>query len=581
MAWDPSALDQGTLSNSNFTYVNSGTSGSSLARTVDAFSSGKKAFQVTFNASILEGDYNTRLGLADPTTATTDIGFQTKTLAWASNGQVPFAAVNNFVINWVHGDLLTMAFDFTAMRLWVRVNTGNWNNDASADPVTGTNGIDISTLAGTSWRAAIGAEFISGAGGTLSYASLPSGFTSFEAAGGTAPTAGWQRNEGDITNSAKSVRLATASQPPAFGRAIAAPSSTIAGIAWSSRSAEPSPALRLRPSDPPPLVFLPPLVTWSFDAGDTIFLRDAPVDMPPAFGRAIVQIVGVSGMAWFAPADRDRLVFKFSVEAAPAIALTPATLPVPIRGMAWFEPPDRDKAPTRITFDYPAAFGRSLTAPVNTISGMAWFEAPDAIRFSRPVVDTAPSAIPAPVVTVTWSFVVPDVFSARRVPIDVPPATTFAPAALPSIGMAWFEQQDRVQAPVKLRFDAPPAFGRSVNTSVAISGMAWFAPPDRDPPSFKARIEQPASVALTPATLPVRVSGMAWFVSLNRDLPPVKVFDNTAMAMGFLGISFSPSSLVITRHLSTYGVDLDITMLPDGTPQPYSPSTDGTPWPPA
>lgn len=533
-------------------------------------------------------------------------------------------------------------------------------------------------------------------------------------AGGATPTAGWQRNEGDFTNALRSVRGATASQPPAFGRAIAAPVSTIAGMAWfeppdrdrrvTKVNVEAPPAVALTPAtlpvpirgmawfeppdvmqavrrllgiepsqlvfkprvvtwafnasdairlraapvdnppasgrvaatsvaisgmawfeppderltarpirigDPSALVVIPQTITWAFGSSDTIFLPDAPLDAPPAFGRApLVQTVGISGMAWFEPPDRDYRAIKINVEAAPAIALTPATLPPHIAGMAWFEAPDRDKASIRVTFDYPPAFGRSLTAPVNTVSGMAWFEPPDAIRFSRLILDAAPSILPTPIVTVSWSFVAQDVFAARRVPMDVPPALgrsvpavgisgmawfapldrdpspykarvetspaiTFTPAALPSIGMAWFEQQDRALASIKWRPDAPPAFGRSFNVSVGISGMAWFAPPDRDPPPFKSCIEAPASLALTPGTLPVRVSGMAWFISVERDRQMPKVFGDSAMAQGFLGLSFNPS-FTILQHLSIHGVDIDIATLPAGTPAPFIASTDGT-----
>lgn len=437
----------------------------------------------------------------------------------------------------------------------------------------------------------------------------------FPDAGGATLVTGWQNNANDIAPR----RALAFSAPPAFGRAIPAPANTNAGIPWFEPPDERS-ILYAKPQKigAAPTFLLPiPVITWAFSVSDTIFLRDPPIDVAPGFGRAITAPVTVSGISWFEPPDRDCPAIKIRFEAPPALALTPATLPVPIRGMAWFEVQDR-QFPARIQSveSPPSAFGRALPANVG-ISGIGWFEPPDVIRFGRQIGFDAPPTLPAPVVTITWSFVVPDVFSPRRVPMDAPPAfgrsvpavgvsgiawfaasdrdppqvkvrvetapsIVFSPAALPSIGMAWFEQPDRVPLATVWRLDAPPAFGRSVTTAgVTVSGMAWFAPPDCDPPAYRARIEQPASIALTPATLPVRVSGMAWFVSLDRDRPPLKMFGDTSMAMGFLGISFGPPSFTITRHLSTYGVDLDITMLPDGTPQPYIPSTDGTPWPPA
>lgn len=42
------------------------------------------------------------------------------------------------------GDVISMALDLTAEKVWFRKNSGNWNNDAGADPAAGANGIDVS-----------------------------------------------------------------------------------------------------------------------------------------------------------------------------------------------------------------------------------------------------------------------------------------------------------------------------------------------------------------------------------------------------------------------------------------------------
>lgn len=194
MAFDPTHLDDATLSNSNLTYVNASGSGASAARTTENYSSGKRSFQITFNATILEGDYNTAVGLADTGTTSFDLLTASGALGWFSNGQIVFAAVNSYYGAYVHGDVLTIAVDFTAHKLWVRVNSGNWNNDASADPATGANGIDISTLAGSSWRGAAMVLYISGAGGTIGSGALPSGFSNFLSSAGGIPNKGYQVN---------------------------------------------------------------------------------------------------------------------------------------------------------------------------------------------------------------------------------------------------------------------------------------------------------------------------------------------------------------------------------------------------
>lgn len=80
----------------------------------------------------------------------------------------------------------------------------------------------------------------------------------------------------------------------------------------------------------------------------------APRDAAPAFGFPIVDTsAGVTGMAWFEPWDRDKRSVRVTIEASPAISLTPDTLPVGIFGMSWFAPPDRDRprfTPTVETF---------------------------------------------------------------------------------------------------------------------------------------------------------------------------------------------------------------------------------------
>ena len=48
------------------------------------------------------------------------------------------------------GDVWGIAVDMTAKKMWFRNSTAAtlWNNDAGADPVAGTNGIDISSISG-------------------------------------------------------------------------------------------------------------------------------------------------------------------------------------------------------------------------------------------------------------------------------------------------------------------------------------------------------------------------------------------------------------------------------------------------
>lgn len=52
--------------------------------------------------------------------------------------------------SFAEGDVVQVALDVDARRLWMRRNgTGDWNNDAGADPAGGVGGLDISGMSGT------------------------------------------------------------------------------------------------------------------------------------------------------------------------------------------------------------------------------------------------------------------------------------------------------------------------------------------------------------------------------------------------------------------------------------------------
>lgn len=75
-------------------------------------------------------------------------------------------------------DAVGIAVDPITLLLWARLNGGNWNGDPSANPATGTNGIDISLIAGALFAMTtlevlpITGNF----GGTAYAAAAPSGF---------------------------------------------------------------------------------------------------------------------------------------------------------------------------------------------------------------------------------------------------------------------------------------------------------------------------------------------------------------------------------------------------------------------
>jgi hypothetical protein len=193
------------------------------------------------------------------------------------------------------------------------------------------------------------------------------------------------------------------SAPPAFGRSPTTPV-PISGMAWF----EPKENDKLPKggflTDPVAVTYIPQTITWAFSVGDTTFLREPPMDTPPGYGRTpFAQPVGISGMAWFEPPDRDKPATKIRIESPPAIQLIPGTLPTPVSGIGWFEPPDRDKRAIKINGEAPPAISLTPgTLPV-PIRGMAWFEPlPNIVRLSivyssdapalqQPIVDAPPS----------------------------------------------------------------------------------------------------------------------------------------------------------------------------------------------
>lgn len=81
-----------------------------------------------------------------------------------------------------NGDVYGFAVDLTSGLVWIRRNTGNWNNNGSADPATGVSGSSLGDLAGYSltpvatFYDALEATTLVTTPGSLTY-SAPSGFT--------------------------------------------------------------------------------------------------------------------------------------------------------------------------------------------------------------------------------------------------------------------------------------------------------------------------------------------------------------------------------------------------------------------
>lgn len=75
------------------------------------------------------------------------IGANTASVGFYQDGTVKLNASNLTTIQtFTQGDVVRVAVDPFNRLIWFNVNNNNWNNDVSANPATGVNGIDFSSL---------------------------------------------------------------------------------------------------------------------------------------------------------------------------------------------------------------------------------------------------------------------------------------------------------------------------------------------------------------------------------------------------------------------------------------------------
>lgn len=142
--------------------------------------SGKKYFAATIGA--VAPATGIGIGLATDTfaVAITYLGGNASSLCLYGSNVVALngAVVANY-FTLAAGDVVEFAVDLGTKRAWWRKNGGLWNNDASANPATGVNGLDISAMTGTSFYPALSLQG-TGEAWTLSNGlTPPSGFAYF------------------------------------------------------------------------------------------------------------------------------------------------------------------------------------------------------------------------------------------------------------------------------------------------------------------------------------------------------------------------------------------------------------------
>jgi hypothetical protein len=144
-AWDTLLKSAGvTLSGSNLTAtIVSGTSNVAANQPISGpiyFEARASAMTATAAVGICNRAFNFASG--------TILGTDNNGLGYQPTGAVKLNNVTLATIaTYAQGDTICVAVNPLRDLIWLRVNGGNWNNNASADPVTNTLGIDYSTMA--------------------------------------------------------------------------------------------------------------------------------------------------------------------------------------------------------------------------------------------------------------------------------------------------------------------------------------------------------------------------------------------------------------------------------------------------
>jgi hypothetical protein len=138
-----------TLSNGNLTAAVDGVTNTGLAgvRSTTTKASGKTYIKFTVPQS---NGSSTRVGLANAAYSLvgSSLGINVNSLGYTNTGAV---TVNGATIGtaaaYTGGSVIDMVVDITGQLIWFRVDGGNWNNSAGANPNSGAGGFSLATLA--------------------------------------------------------------------------------------------------------------------------------------------------------------------------------------------------------------------------------------------------------------------------------------------------------------------------------------------------------------------------------------------------------------------------------------------------
>lgn len=175
-----------TLSNGNLTATGVNSSTNQNVRTGVGFTSGKVYWEATLNAT--GASNGAGVGIENPNNGS---GFLGGTLyGWCYTAGGIFYNNGSNTATWATyavNDVICIAVDITAKKLWIRKNGGNWNNTAGNDPATNVGGTDLTTLlanngtvypAMNSWQS--GDRVTMNFGVSAFTQSVPAGFSSLD-----------------------------------------------------------------------------------------------------------------------------------------------------------------------------------------------------------------------------------------------------------------------------------------------------------------------------------------------------------------------------------------------------------------
>lgn len=171
-----------TLTN-NFLTATTSSGGYDLVRSEGSTSSGKYYWEITLDTSptgelIIIGIANSNESLSNfPGQSGDSVGYDPAIGGVWGGGTFPNSL--GTIQTSTTGDVIGLAWDFSNKLVWVRTNSGNWNNDVigNQNPVSGTGGLSFSTINSGPYFAAAGIN-TPGTACTANFsATPPSGFS--------------------------------------------------------------------------------------------------------------------------------------------------------------------------------------------------------------------------------------------------------------------------------------------------------------------------------------------------------------------------------------------------------------------